>query len=127
MRIKLSSLIVDDQAKALKFYTEMLGFVKKNDIPIGDMRWLTVVSPDAPNETELALEPNSNPAMKAYQAALFSQGIPLTAFAVEDIQGEYERLKESGVVFSMEPTEMGPVTVAVFEDTCGNRIQIYQE
>jgi len=126
MKIKLSSIMVDDQGKALRFYTEVLGFDKKEDIPVGEARWLTVVSPQAPDEAELVLEPNSNPAAKTYQRALFEQGIPLTAFAVEDIRSEYERLKESGVVFRSEPTSMGPVTVAVFDDTCGNLIQIYQ-
>ncbi len=126
MKIKLSSIMVDDQGKALRFYTEVLGFDKKEDIPVGEARWLTVVSPQAPDESELVLEPNSNPAAKTYQRALFEQGIPLTAFAVEDIRSEYERLKESGVVFRSEPTSMGPVTVAVFDDTCGNLIQIYQ-
>ena len=126
MKIKLSSIMVDDQGKARRFYTEVLGFDKKEDIPVGEARWLTVVSPQAPDEAELVLEPNSNPAAKTYQRALFEQGIPLTAFAVEDIRSEYERLKESGVVFRSEPTSMGPVTVAVFDDTCGNLIQIYQ-
>ena len=126
MKIKLSSIMVDDQGKALRFYTEVLGFDKKEDIPVGEARWLTVVSPQAPDEAELVLEPNSNPAAKTYQRALFEQGIPLTAFAVEDIRSEYEQLKESGVVFRSEPTGMGPVTVAVFNDTCGNLIQIYQ-
>jgi len=126
MKIKLNSIMVDDQGKALRFYTEVLGFVKKEDIPMGEARWLTVVSPQAPDEAELVLEPNSNPAAKTYQQALFEQGIPCTAFAVEDIRSEYEQLKESGVVFRSEPTSMGPVTLAVFEDTCGNLIQIYQ-
>ena len=126
MKIKLNSIMVDNQGKALSFYTEVLGFDKKEDIPVGEARWLTVVSPQAPDEAELVLEPNSNPAAKTYQRALFEQGIPLTAFAVEDIRSEYERLKESGVVFRSEPTSMGPVTLAVFDDTCGNLIQIYQ-
>ena len=126
MKIKLSSVIVSDQGEALKFYTEVLGFVKKEDIPMGEARWLTVVSPQAPDEVELVLEPNGNPAAKTYQRALFEQGIPLTAFAVEDIQSEYERLKNLGVEFRSEPTSMGPVTVAVFDDTCSNLIQIYQ-
>ncbi len=121
MKIKLNSIMVDDQGKALRFYTEVLGFDKKEDIPVGEARWLTVVSPQAPDEAELVLEPNSNPTAKTYQQALFEQGIPLTAFAVEDIRSEYERLKESGVVFRSEPTSMGPVTLAVFDDTCGNR------
>ncbi len=127
MRIKLSSVFVDDQAKALTFYTEVLGFVKKTDIPIGEARWLTVASPEGPEETELLLEPNVNPAAKTYQESLFQQGIPINAFAVDDIQAEYERLRGLGVEFFQEPMEMGPVTVAVFEDTCGNLIQIYQE
>jgi catechol 2,3-dioxygenase-like lactoylglutathione lyase family enzyme len=126
MKIQLSSVLVDDQDKALRFYTEVLGFVKKWDIPLGEARWLTVVSPDGPADIELVLEPNSNPAARTYQKALFEQGIPLTAFAVEDIQKEYAELKKLGVEFSMEPTNMGMTTLAVFEDTCGNLIQIYQ-
>ncbi len=126
MKIKLSSVLVDDQDKALKFYTEVLGFVKKEDIPLGEARWLTVVSPQAPDEVELLLEPNSNPAAKAYQRALFEQGIPLTAFSVDDIQSEYERIKKLGVVFRSEPENVGTATVAVFDDTCGNLIQLYQ-
>ena len=126
MKIKLTSAIVDDQDKALGFYTEVLGFLKKNDIPAGEFRWLTVVSPEGPDDIELVLEPNANPASKSYQEALFEQGVPLTAFEVEDIQEEYERLKSLGVVFRSEPTKMGPVTIAVFDDTCGNFIQLYQ-
>ncbi len=126
MKIKLSSVLVDDQDKALKFYTEVLGFVKKEDIPLGEARWLTVVSPQAPDEVELLLEPNSNPAAKAYQRPLFEQGIPLTAFSVDDIQSEYERIKKLGVVFRSEPENVGTATVAVFDDTCGNLIQLYQ-
>jgi len=126
MKIKLNSVLVDDQDKALKFYTEILGFVKKTDIPAGEARWLTVVSPDGPADIELLLEPNGNPAARTFQEALFRQGIPLTAFAVEDIQKEFKRLMQLGVVFQMEPTKTGPVTVAVFEDTCGNLIQLYQ-
>lgn len=126
MKIKLTSVLVDDQDKALRFYTTVLGFVKKQDFPVGDFKWLTVVSPEEPNGTELLLEPNENPAARTFQKALFDQGIPLAAFAVEDIQEEYERLKKQGVVFSMEPTKTGTATVAVFEDTCGNLIQIYQ-
>lgn len=127
MRIALSSVLVDDQEKALAFYTHKLGFIKKNDIPAGAFRWLTVVSPEGPDDIELVLEPNANPAAKAYQAALFEQGIPLTAFAVRDIHAEYARLKELGVVFRSEPFAVGPTTIALFEDTCGNLIQIYQE
>ena len=127
MRIELTSVMVDDQDKALRFYTEILGFVKKTEIPMGEFKWLTVVSKEGPAEIELTLEPNANPAAKAYQKALFQQGIPLTAFAVEDIHKEYERLKKLGVAFRQEPTKMGPVTIALFEDTCGNLIQIYQK
>ncbi len=126
MKIKLSSVLVDDQTKALAFYTEKLGFVKKTEIPMGEVKWLTVVSPDEPDGTELVLEPDGNPAAKTFKQALFDQGIAFTAFQVEDIQGEYERLIRLGVVFSMPPTEMGPVTQAVLDDTCGNLIQIYQ-
>lgn len=127
MKINLSSVYVDDQGKALKFYTEVLGFVKKADIPVGEFRWLTVVSPEEPEGTELLLEPSDNPATKTFKKALYEQGIPLTSFAVEDIQEEYERMKKLGVNFTMEPTEMGHVTIAVFDDTCGNLIQIAQE
>lgn len=126
MKIKLSSVLVDDQEKALRFYTEVLGFVKKHDVPMGGPRWLTVVSPEAPDEVELLLEPNANPAATVFQKALFDQGIPLTAFAVDDVHGEYEKLKRAGVVFRGEPKKAGPVTIAIFEDTCGNLIQIYQ-
>jgi predicted enzyme related to lactoylglutathione lyase len=127
MKIKLTSVSVSDQDKALKFYTEVLGFVKKNDISLGEAKWLTVVSPSEPNGTELLLEPNAHyPAMKALKEALVKDGIPFTAFQVDDIQKEYARLKELGVEFTMEPTNMGMTTVAVFDDTCGNLIQIYQ-
>jgi catechol 2,3-dioxygenase-like lactoylglutathione lyase family enzyme len=126
MQIKLSSVFVDDQAKALTFYTEILGFVKKRDIPLGEARFLTVVSPEEPDGTELLLEPNSNPAAKTYQAAIFEQGIPATAFAVDDIAHEHKRLQTDGVKFTLEPTQMGPTSQAVFDDTCGNLIQIYQ-
>ena len=126
MKIKLSSVFVEDQNKALQFYTEILGFVKKEEIPLGSAKWLTVVSPDEPDGTELVLEPNGNPAAKTYQKAIFEQGIPTTAFAVEDIQSEYERLKNLGVVFHTKPAIVGEATIAVFDDTCGNLIQIYQ-
>ena len=126
MRIKLNSVMVDDQHKALKFYTEVFGFVKKHDIPVGEYRWLTVVSPEGPNDLELALEPNANPAAKTFQEALFKQGIPLTAFEVDDIQKEFKRLKGLGVVFTQDPTAAGPVTIAICADTCGNLIQLYQ-
>jgi catechol 2,3-dioxygenase-like lactoylglutathione lyase family enzyme len=126
MKIQLTSVMVDNQDKALKFYTEVLGFLNKRDIPLGEARWLTVVSPSAPDGVELVLEPNSNPAAQVFQKAIFEQGIPYTAFAVDDIQKEYARLKKLGVEFSMEPTNMGTTTVAIFDDTCGNLIQIYQ-
>ncbi len=118
--------MVDDQEKALKFYTGKLGFVKKLDIPMGEHRWLTVVSPDAPDEVELLLEPMGFAPAKVYQKALFDAGIPLTAFNVDNIQEEYDRLKKLGVVFSMKPTTMGPATIAVLNDTCGNNIQLVQ-
>jgi catechol 2,3-dioxygenase-like lactoylglutathione lyase family enzyme len=126
MKIKLTSIVVDNQDKALKFYTEVLGFVKSKDIPVGEFRWLTVVSPEGHPDVELSLEPNANPAAKTFQEALFKQGVPLTAFEVTDIQKEFQRLKAQGVVFSQEPVKTGPVMVAVFSDTCGNLIQIYQ-
>src|SRR5579871_6513297 len=126
MRINLSSVFVDDQDKALKFYTEILGFVKKFEVPVGEFKWLTVVSPDAPDGTQLLIEPNNNPASKTFQDAIFQQGIPITSFAVDDIYKEYDRLNALGVKFTAEPTQMGPVTTAVFEDTCGNLIQIAQ-
>lgn len=127
MRIKLASVVVENQESALTFYTEVLGFVKKEDIPIGEFRWLTVVSPDGPSDLELALEPNQNPASKVYQAALFEQGIPATAFASEDVHREYEHLSAQGVEFHTPPTPAGPTTIATFNDTCGNLIQIYEE
>lgn len=126
MKIKLTSLLVSDQEKALQFYTDVLGFVKKEDIPMGEFRWLTVVSHEGSEDLELVLEPNENPAAKAYQEALHTSGIPLTAFASDDIRAEYDRLFKKGVVFRSEPTEMGGAILAVFEDTCGNLIQIYQ-
>lgn len=126
MRIKLNSILVDDQDRALKFYTEVLGFKKKHDIPVGEYRWITVVSPEGPDDVELVLEPNANPAAKTYQQALFAQGIPLTAFEVTDLKAEFARLKELQVAFTKEPTPAGPVMIAVFSDTCGNLIQLYQ-
>ncbi len=126
MRIAFTRILVDDQDRALAFYTDMLGFLAKTDFPVGDFRWITVVSPDAPDGTELVLEPNVNPAALAFQTAMHEQGIPLTAFQVDDIAGEYARLREKGVVFTQEPTEAGPVTIALFDDTCGNLIQIFQ-
>lgn len=126
MRIKLTSIMVDDQDKALRFYTEILGFRKKHDIPVGEYRWITVTSPEGPDDLELALEPNANPAGKTFQEAMFSQGIPLAAFEVADIAGEFTRLTAKGVAFTRQPSEAGPVTLAVFADTCGNLIQLYQ-
>jgi catechol 2,3-dioxygenase-like lactoylglutathione lyase family enzyme len=124
VRITLTSVLVDDQAKALAFYTDVLGFVKKNDVPVGEHRWLTVVSPDAPDGVELLLEPAEHPAAAPFKEALVADGIPFTQFAVDDVQAEFERLKGLGVTFTQEPTVMGPVTTAVFDDTCGNLIQI---
>lgn len=126
MRIVVTSIFVDDQEKALNFYTEKLGFVKKEDIPAGEYRWLTVVSPEDQDGTELLLEPNQNPAANEYQKAIHDQGIPATSFAVDDVTKELERLKSLGVTFTTEPTRMGPVTIAVFDDTYGNLIQIIQ-
>ncbi len=124
MRINVTSVFVDDQDKALAFYTGTLGFVKKTDMPAGEYRWLTVVSPEAPDGVELLLEPNAHPAAKAYQDALVADGIPCTSFAVDDVAAEADRLQAMGVTFVQPPTEMGPVTTAVFDDTCGNLIQI---
>jgi catechol 2,3-dioxygenase-like lactoylglutathione lyase family enzyme len=124
MKINLTSILVDDQDKALRFYTDVLGFVKKSDIPLGEHRWLTVVSPDDPDGTELVLEPDEHPAARPFKEALVTDGIPFTSFAVEDVQRDFERLKDRGVRFTSEPTEMGPVTTAVLDDTCGNLIQI---
>jgi catechol 2,3-dioxygenase-like lactoylglutathione lyase family enzyme len=125
MKIKLCSIFVDDQQKALDFYTGTLGFLESQDIPVGEFRWLTVKSPEG-GETELSLEPNANPAAKTFQEAIFQQGIPATAFEVNDIQGEFRRLSDRGVVFTSDPSNAGPVTLAIFADTCGNLIQIYQ-
>jgi predicted enzyme related to lactoylglutathione lyase len=127
MKIYLTSVFVDDQDKALTFYTEVLGFIKKSDFPVGQFKWLTVTSPEEPDGVELLLEPNDNPATKPFQKALFEQGIAATSFAVEDIQKEYERMRDLGVAFRMPPTHMGPATVAVFDDTCGNLIQLAQK
>ncbi|MFE7515185.1 VOC family protein [Streptomyces sp. NPDC057540] len=126
MRIHVTSVFVDDQDKALGFYTEKLGFVKKTEVPLGDYRWLTVVSPEAPEGTELLLEPDAHPAARTYAHALMADGIPATSFAVDDVRAEYERLRALGVRFTQEPTEAGPVVTAVLDDTCGNLIQIVQ-
>ena len=126
MRITLTGVFVSDQDEALRFYTETLGFVKKHDVPVGEFKWLTVVSPDDPDGTELLLEPNENPVAQEYQKGIFDQGIPAASFGVTDIRAEYEKLKSLGVAFTMEPTELANVTIAVFDDTCGNLIQIMQ-
>ena len=126
MRIKLTSLMVDDQDKALKFYTDVLGFRKKHEFPVGAYKWLTVISPEGPEDIELSLEPSANPAAKTFQKAMFEQKIPLAAFEVSDIENEYARLAAAGVVFTTKPTRTGPVTIAVCSDTCGNLIQLYQ-
>jgi catechol 2,3-dioxygenase-like lactoylglutathione lyase family enzyme len=124
MRIHVTSVLVDDQDKALRFYTEVLGFVKKTEVPVGEHRWLTVVSPDEPEGTELLLEPDGHPAAKPFKDALVADGIPFTSFAVDDVTAEHQRLRALGVRFTQEPAEMGAVTTAVFDDTCGNLIQI---
>jgi catechol 2,3-dioxygenase-like lactoylglutathione lyase family enzyme len=127
MRINLTSVFVHDQEEALRFYTEVLGFVKKTQVPVGDAWWLTVVSPEDPDGTELLLEPAGHPAVKPYRDALVKDGIPVTAFAVDDVRAEYDRLRGLGVRFTQEPLEMGPVVTAVFDDTCGNLIQIMHQ
>jgi len=124
MKINLTSVLVDDQEKALTFYTQKLGFLKKTDVPTGDFRWLTVVGPDEPDGPELLLEPDAHPAAKPFKEALISDGIPYASFAVDDAQAEYDRLRALGVRFTQEPLSMGPVTTAVLDDTCGNLIQI---
>lgn len=125
MRINVTSVLVDDQARALAFYTDVLGFVKKTDIPLGGgARWLTVVSPDAPDGVELLLEPDAHPAARPFKQALVEDGIPFTSFAVDDVRAEFDRMSGLGVAFVQPPTPMGPVTTAVFDDTCGNLIQI---
>jgi predicted enzyme related to lactoylglutathione lyase len=126
VRIRLNSIFVDDQAKALRFYTEVLGFKKKQDFPVGGARWITVISEEGPDDLELVLEPNGHPAANAYQTALRNDGIPCTAFESSDIHAEIQRLKDRGVIFTMGPVDAGTVTLAMFSDTCGNLIQIYQ-
>jgi catechol 2,3-dioxygenase-like lactoylglutathione lyase family enzyme len=127
VKIIVTSIFVDDQDKALDFYTNRLGFIKKNEIPLGTMRWLTVVSPTDPDGPELVLEPDSHPAVGPFKNALMKDGIPVTSFGVEDVHGEYERLRAAGVVFTQPPATMGPVTTAVLDDTCGNLIQLAQK
>ncbi|NGP06885.1 VOC family protein [Rhodococcus sp. 14C212] len=124
MKVTLTSVLVDDQDKALAFYTDVLGFVKKTEVPLGEARWLTVVSPQQPDGPELVLEPDGHPAVRPFKEALVADGIPFTSFAVDDVHAEYERLRGLGVRFTQEPLEMGGITTAVFDDTCGNLIQI---
>jgi catechol 2,3-dioxygenase-like lactoylglutathione lyase family enzyme len=124
MRINVTSVMVDDQHRALRFYTEVLGFVKKTEIPLGEHAWITVVSPDSPDGIELVLEPDEHPAVRPFKQALLEDGIPFTSFAVDDVAAEHERLVALGVRFTQPPIDMGPVTTAVFDDTCGNLIQI---
>jgi catechol 2,3-dioxygenase-like lactoylglutathione lyase family enzyme len=124
MRINLASVFVDDQAKALAFYTDLLGFEKRTDFPVGEARWLTVVSPEDPDGVELVLEPDGHPAVRPFKEALVADGIPFTSFAVADVGAEHARLAAAGVEFTQPPTAMGPMTTAVFDDTCGNLIQI---
>ena len=127
MKITLTSVFVDDQEKALRFYTDVLGFTAKNDVPMGEHRWLTVVSPEQPDGVELVLEPDEHPAARAYKQGLVADGIPYNSFSVADVQAEYDRLSALGVRFTQPPTQMGPVTTAVLDDTCGNLIQIAAE
>ena len=127
MKIVVTNVYVDDQDKALRFYTNVLGFVKKTEIPMGEARWLTVVGPDDPDGAELLLEPDGHPAVGPFKRALVEDGIPFTSFAVKDVQAEYERLRSAGVHFTQPPVDMGPVTTAVLDDTCGNLIQIAQK
>lgn len=124
MKIVVTSVLVDDQEKALRFYTEILGFVKKTDVPMGPHRWLTVVGPDDPDGVELLLEPDTHPAVRPFKQALVEDGIPFASFGVANVQAEYARLRVAGVQFTQPPVVMGPVTTAVFDDTCGNLIQI---
>jgi catechol 2,3-dioxygenase-like lactoylglutathione lyase family enzyme len=126
MRIVVTSVFVDNQDKALRFYTELLGFTKKHDIPMGEFRWLTVVSPDDAEGVELLLEPDQHPAARPFKKALVEDGIPFTSFGVTDVQAEFNRLQSAGVRFTQPPVAMGPVTTAVLDDTCGNLIQIAQ-
>ena len=127
MRINLTSVFVDDQRAALAFYTDVLGFQKHRDIPLGDASWLTVVSPEAPHGPELLLEPSGHPAVKPYRDALVEDGIPLAQFAVDDVEAEHGRLSALGVTFTLPPTDVGAAVIAVFDDTCGNLIQIVAE
>ncbi|RAI44335.1 VOC family protein [Rhodoplanes roseus] len=127
MRIVLTSVLVDDQEKAQRFYTDVLGFLPKADVPMGEHRWLTLVSEDDPDGVQLLLEPDAHPAAKPFKAALVRDGIPCTSFAVDDVRAEHKRLVKLGVRFTQAPVTMGPVTIAVFDDTCGNLVQIAQQ
>jgi catechol 2,3-dioxygenase-like lactoylglutathione lyase family enzyme len=127
MKIVLTSIFVDDQDKALLFYTTKLGFLKKSEVPLGPHKWLTVVSPESPDGTELVLEPDNHPAVGPFKKALVADGIPMNSFAVKDVEAEYTRLRAAGVNFTQPPVNMGPVTTAVLEDTCGNLIQLAQK
>ena len=127
MKIKIASILVNNQEQALQFYSGVLGFEKKDDIPLGEHRWLSVVSPGEPQGTELLLESNAHEAARVFQAAMFADGIPATLFFVDDIQAEYERLKDLDVTFTMEPTTAGEITLAMFDDSCGNLIQLVQQ
>jgi catechol 2,3-dioxygenase-like lactoylglutathione lyase family enzyme len=120
------SVLVDDQAKALRFYTEKLGFIVENDIPLGEHRWLTVVSKEEPEGTELLLEPSEHPAARPFKSSLVNDGIPAASFKVDDLEKEFERLRHLGVEFTVEPIDAGPVRMAVFDDTCGNLIQLVE-
>jgi len=126
MQIKLTSVMVNDQAKAQKFYTEVLGFRTKMDFPVGEYRWITVISPEGHDDVQLALEPNAHPAARTFQEAMFAQGIPIASFEVRDIAAEFARLKKRGVAFTQDPMAAGPVKIAIFADGCGNLIQLYQ-
>ncbi|HTR03934.1 MAG TPA: VOC family protein [Thermoanaerobaculia bacterium] len=126
MQIKLTSVMVNDQAEAQKFYTEVLGFRTKMDFPVGEYRWITVISPEGHDDVQLALEPNANPAARTFQEAMFAQGIPIASFEVRDIAAEFARLKKRGVAFTQDPMAAGPVKIAIFADGCGNLIQLYQ-
>ena len=126
MRISLTSVFVNDQDEALRFYTEVLGFVKKHDFPVGEFKWVTVVSPEGPDDIELLLEPNDNPVASTYQQGIYEQGIAAASFATQDIQAEFERMSQLGVRFTMEPTTAGEIIQAILDDTCGNLIHLYQ-
>lgn len=126
MKINLTSVFVDDQEKALKFYTDVLGFVKKADFPVGEFKWLTVISPESPDCIEMLLEPSDNPATRVFKKAMYEQSIPTKSFGVEDIEHECDRLQALGVVFAMDPTDVGTAIIAMFDDTCGNLIQLHQ-